>query len=224
MRSDGTESPSVVSVNAGSVREVEWLGRRVTTGIFKSPVDGRRRVEGVNLVGDDQADRSVHGGPTKSLYLYAAEDYAWWADQLGRALAPGTFGENVTVEGTDPAAAVIGERWRIGSALVRVTEPRIPCYKLGIRMEDPRFPPRFAAAGRPGTYLAIEQAGDIGAGDAVTVIHRPAHGVTIGDVERAYHADRDRLALLVDVDELSDQWRGWARAMLDKRTAARGRA
>lgn len=223
MRDGGDTRARVVSVNAGAVREVQWLGRRFTTAIFKSPIAGRRRVEGVNLAGDDQADRNVHGGPTKSLYVYAAEDYAWWAGQLRRELGPGTFGENVTVERLDPAAAVIGERWEVGTAVLRITEPRIPCFKLGMRMEDPRFPARFAAAARPGCYMAIERAGEVGAGDAVTVLERPAHGLTVGDVERAYHADRDLLGRLVDVDDLSEQWRGWARGLLDRRTAPRVR-
>ena len=105
----------VVSVNVGRPREVQWHGRDVMTSIWKSPVEGRRRVEGVNVDGDDQADRRVHGGPTKSIYVYATEDYAWWQDQLGQPLDLATFGENLTVTGFDLASAVVGERWRIGT-------------------------------------------------------------------------------------------------------------
>lgn len=211
----------VVSVNVGTVREVEWAGRLLRTGIFKEPVTGRRRVEGVNVAGDDQGNREAHGGPTKSLYAYAAEDSAWWTAELGRDVAPGMFGENLTTAGLDLAGAVVGERWAVGSAVLRVTEPRIPCAKLGMKMGDQRFPPRFAAAARPGTYLAIDQAGDIGAGDEIVVVERPGHGVTIGDVERAYHDDRDLLPRLLDAPELSDGWRTWAEKMLAARDGRR---
>jgi MOSC domain-containing protein YiiM len=200
----------VVSVNVGRPREVQWHGRRVTTAIWKDPVDGRQRVAGVNVDGDDQADRRVHGGPTKALYVYAASDYDWWQDRLGQPLGPGTFGENLTVTGIDPAAAVVGERWRVGSATLRVTEPRIPCFKLGIRMGDAAFVDRFAGAGRPGTYLAIEGEGDVGAGDSIQLLDRPGHGLTIGTVERAYHGQADLVPALLEVDDLSDSWRGWA--------------
>lgn len=219
----GTQRARVRSVNAGRVRPAAWQGQTFTTGIFKSPVTGRRRVTGVQLDGDEQADPSAHGGPTKSLYAYAVEDYAWWVEQLGESLEPGHFGENLTIEGIDPAAAVVGERWRVGSAVLRVTEPRIPCYKLAMRMGDPRFPARFAAAARPGTYLAIDEPGDVGAGDAITVLDRPGHGLTVGDVERAYHGDHDRLPLLVDVDDLSPAWRATAEKKLAARARARAR-
>jgi MOSC domain-containing protein YiiM len=200
----------VVSVNVGRPHEVEWHGRRVTTAIWKEPTEGRHRVAGVNIDGDDQADRRVHGGPTKSIYVYAADDYEWWHDQLEEPLAPGTFGENLTITGLDPASAVVGERWRIGTTTVRVTEPRIPCFKLGIRMGDAAFVDRFAEAARPGTYLAIETAGDVGAGDDIRLLDRPAHGLTVGTVERAYHAEPELIPALLDVDDLSASWRGWA--------------
>ncbi|HSK92188.1 MAG TPA: MOSC domain-containing protein [Euzebyales bacterium] len=214
---DPTTRARLVSVNVGDVRTIVVAGRRFTTGIYKQPVAGSRRVAGVNLEGDHQADRRVHGGPTKSLYAYAFEDYEWWSGQLGRTLSPGTFGDNLTTAGITPAAAVVGERWAVGSAVLRVTEPRIPCFKLGVRMEDRRFPARFAAAARPGTYLAIERAGAVAAGDAVAVIDRPDHGVTVGDIERAYHVDRSLAVKLVGVAELSDGWRGWAREVLRAR-------
>lgn len=213
----GRSAPGrLVSVNVGSVRTIDWNGRQVTTGIYKKPVDGRRPVRGVNVDGDDQADRRVHGGPDMAVYAYAAEDYRWWEDELGRPLAPGTFGDNLTVEGVSPSDAVLGERWRVGSAVLRVTQPRIPCYKLGIRMGDPRFPSRFAAAGRPGTYLAIEEEGEVGAGDGVDVLSRPDHAVTVGDVERAYHVDRSRVPSLLAAPDLSDGWRQWAQKVRDR--------
>ena len=209
----------VVSVNVGQPREVRWHDRTVTTAIWKQPVSGRVPAAGVNIDGDDQADRRVHGGPSKSIYTYAVEDYEWWADELGSPLDPGTFGENLTLAGIEPVAAVVGERWQVGTATVRVTEPRIPCFKLGIRMGDAAFVDRFADAARPGTYLAIERSGDVGAGDTITLLHRPDHGVTIGDIERAYHGHADHpelLPTLADLEDLSEGWRSWARRHLGR--------
>jgi MOSC domain-containing protein YiiM len=200
----------VISINVGQPRTVRWHGRDVTTGIWKQPVDGHRRLHGVNLDGDDQADRRVHGGPSKAVYAYATEDYAWWETVLTTTLTPGTFGDNLTVTGVDLAGCVVGEHWRVGSAVVRVTEPRIPCFKLGMRMGYAGFFKHFADAGRPGTYLAIDGEGDVGAGDPIELLHRPDHGVTIGTVERAYHGDHELRQSLVDLPELSTAWRDWA--------------
>jgi MOSC domain-containing protein YiiM len=205
---------TVVSVNVGRARTVEWHGREVRTAIWKEPAPGRHRVAGVQVAGDQQADLRVHGGPTKSVYAYSAADYEWWSEQLGEVLDPGTFGDNLTIEGLDPALAVIGERWAIGTAVLRVTEPRIPCFKLGIRMGDAGFVDRFAEAARPGAYLAIEEAGELGAGDKIRHLHTPDHGVTIGDVERAHNADVERARILLDIPDLSDDWRNWARKAL----------
>jgi MOSC domain-containing protein YiiM len=201
----------VESVNVGQPREVPWHGRVVTTAIWKEPVTGRVPAAGVNLDGDDQADRRVHGGPTKSIYAYAIEDYHWWAGQLGSPVTPGKFGENLTTSGIDLRGALVGERWQVGSITVRVTEPRIPCFKLGMRMGDAAFVDRFADAARPGSYLSIEQAGDVAAGDPIHLLDRPRHQVTIGGVERAYHGDPELLAVLVDLEDLSEGWRDWAR-------------
>ena len=141
---------AVASVNVGRVRTVSLRGEPVRTAIWKSPVAGPVAVRGVNLAGDTQADRSVHGGPDKAVYAYAAEDLAWWAAQLDRPVEPGTFGENLTTTGMDLAAATIGDRWAVGTTVLEISQPRIPCYKLGIRMDDPRFPVRFAQSARPG--------------------------------------------------------------------------
>jgi len=158
---------NVTSVNVGAPRIVEWFGREVETSIWKQPVVGRVAVAGVNLTGDRQSDLRVHGGPDKAVYSYAAEDYEWWAGELGGELAPGTFGENLTVRGVDLAAAVVGERWQVGSAVLEVRQPRQPCFKLGIRMGNADFVQRFAAAGRLGRYFAIVEPGDVGAGDGI---------------------------------------------------------
>jgi len=201
----------IESVNVGQPREVQWHDRVVTTAIWKEPVTGRIAAAGVNLDGDGQADRRVHGGPTKAIYAYAIEDYRWWAGQLGSPMTAGTFGENLTVGGVDLRAAVVGERWQVGSITLRVTEPRIPCVKLGVRMGNAAFVERFADAARPGAYLAIEQAGDVEAGDPIDLLDRPRHQITIGDVERAYHGHPELLPVLADLQDLSESWRDWAR-------------
>jgi MOSC domain-containing protein YiiM len=204
----------VLSVNVGAPRLVRWRNRDVLTSIFKEPVAGRVAVEGVNLAGDDQADRRVHGGPDKAVYAYAQEDLGWWSARLGVPLPPGTFGENLTVTGLAVTMAVIGERWRINDVLLEVCAPRTPCYKFGIRMRDDGFPRRFAAAGRPGAYLRILTPGTVAAGDAVIVEHRPSHGVTIHAVAEAYHGDRSRAAELLAASELAGNWQNWARALV----------
>ena len=206
----------VVSVNVGRARPVDRDGRPATTAIWKSPVPGRVRASGVNLEGDEQADREVHGGYDKAVYAYAAEDTRWWEAELGRTVGPGGLGENLTVDGLDLNAAVIGERWTGGTAELEVSQPRLPCWKLGLRMGDPRFPQRFTRAARPGTYLRIIAEGEIGAGDDVRVTSRPGHGITVGDVWRVYHHDRRDAAMLLDVPELSDSWREWAEGRVRK--------
>lgn len=208
----------VVSLNVGAVRTLEFRGLQVATAIWKVPVIGPIRVGGVNLAGDDQADRSVHGGQDKAVYAYAQEDLGWWTAELGRSIGPGTFGENLTTAGVDVTRAVVGERWAVGSAVLEVSQPRTPCFKLGIRMGDRHFPPRFATAGRPGAYLRIVSEGDIAAGDDIHVLARPEHGVTVGLVERAYHADRSLVPRLLVAPELAETWVGWARDVLGRRT------
>lgn len=201
-------SGSVLSVNVSGVRTVHYGGKAITTGIFKTPVNGRVAVQGVNLDGDDQADRTVHGGEVRAVYAYAIEDYAWWEVQLGRALPPGQFGENLTTIGIDVNDALVGERWRIGTAVLQVTVPRVPCYKLALKMEDPRFVKRFAAALRPGPYFSIAGEGEIGQGDSIEVVSRPSHDLTIAKMMKIYLFERDRLAELL-VPELPLSWREW---------------
>jgi MOSC domain-containing protein YiiM len=213
-----TGPAKVVSVNVGAPRTVKYGRRIVSTAIWKRPVGGRVAVRGVNIAGDDQADRSVHGGVDKAVYAYSREDYEWWAGELASDVPQaGTFGENLTVSGLDLNAAEVGERWRVGSALLEVSEPRFPCFKLGIRMDDPKFLKRFAAARRPGLYLRIVEEGDLGAGDDIEVIDRPGHGVTIGLFTEAYLGDRSRLIELLAADALSATWRAW----ILQRTASR---
>ncbi len=157
-----------------------------------------------------QADRRAHGGPDKAVYAYAVEDYKWWQTQLDRPLQYGEFGENLTTEGIDVTNALVGERWQIGSVLLEVSEPRVPCWRLGVRMGDATFPRRFAQAGRPGTYLRIIKEGNLGAGDAIRVVARPKHELSIGDVFRIYTRDRHEANRLLAVSEMSDAWTQWA--------------
>ncbi|HET8672318.1 MAG TPA: MOSC domain-containing protein [Thermoleophilaceae bacterium] len=202
--------PNVESVNVGRPRAMQRSSGEVTTSaIWKEPVEGRVAVRGVNVDGDDQADRSAHGGPDQAVYTYAAEDTEWWAAELGRTLGAGTFGENLSVRGLDVTNAVIGERWRIGTVLLEVTSPRIPCWKLAKRMEDPRFVKRFAGAGRPGAYLRIIDEGEFAAGDEIEIVERPDHGITVVLMAHAYQHDRSQLPRLLDAPALSRRWRDW---------------
>lgn len=200
---------SVVSVNVAVPREIEWLGRRATTSIWKEPVSGRVQVGRVNLTGDEQADLRFHGGADKAVYAYAHEDYDWWSEELGVPLADGTFGENLTLAAVDVTSALVGERWQVGSAVLEVTGPRTPCWKLGARMANVEFPVYFAAAGRPGAYLRVLDAGELGVGDEVRVVQRPTHRLTVGEVAEIYHGDRSRCAELLRAPELGEEWRAW---------------
>lgn len=173
-------TPRIASLNVGLPRTVRWQGRDVLSGIWKEPVDGPLEAVGVNLVGDDQADRRVHGGHDKAIYAYATEDYDWWEPTTG-PLAPGTFGENLTTVGIDLNGASIGDRWQVGTAVLEVAQPRQPCFKLGMRMDDASFPGRFDEAGRPGAYLRIIEPGRISAGDLIVVTPTTQPAVTIGD-------------------------------------------
>jgi MOSC domain-containing protein YiiM len=174
----------LASVNVGRPREIVVAGGTVRTSIWKDPVEGRVAVRGVNVAGDDQSDRRVHGGDRKAVYAYAREDLDWWGDRLGQALGSGTFGENLTTEGIDVTGAREGERWRVGTALLEVTQPRLPCYKLEARMDRPGFIDEFIAGGRPGAYLRIVEEGEVGMGDAVHVVSRPDDAPSMAEVMR----------------------------------------
>jgi MOSC domain-containing protein YiiM len=209
---DDVPMARLVSVNVGRPQPVGLRrGRTVKSAIGKAPVDRRVRVSGVNVEGDDQADRSVHGGPDKAIYAYAAEDTAWWEAQLERELGPGAFGENLTVEGVDVSGAVIGERWRLGTVELEVCQPRFPCFKLGLRFGDPKMLKRFTQAERPGAYLRIVREGEIAAGDAIEVLDRPAHGITVAVVARAVMIDHALLAGAADAPALPGDLSEWMR-------------
>ncbi len=200
----------VLSVNVGKPREFDYHGRTARSAIWKAPVAGRVAVRGVNLAGDDQADRGAHGGPDKAVYAYAAEDARWWKQEIGRPLAPGEFGENLTTEGIDVNGAWIGQRWSIGSVVLEVSEPRIPCWRLAVRMNDPLFPRRLTEAQRPGSYLRVVEEGELGAGDAIRVLERPHSDLTVRDVFRIYTRDHGEAGRILAVPAMSQAWKEWA--------------
>jgi len=204
----------VLAVSVGRPREFDYRGRPARSAIWKSPVEGRVAARGVNLDGDDQADRQAHGGPDKAVYAYAVEDARWWESKEGRPFAFAEFGENLTTEGVDVSGALVGERWAIGSALFEISEPRVPCWRLGARMNDPKFIARFTVALRPGAYMRIVKEGDVGAGDAIEIASRPDHGLSVRDVFRIYTRDRGEVGRLLDVPQLSEPWKRWAKEML----------
>jgi MOSC domain-containing protein YiiM len=200
---------TLLSVNVGQPQTRPGGRRYVRSAIWKAPVDGRVAVRGVNVEGDDQADRRVHGGPDKAVYAYAIEDTRWWEAELGRALGPGAFGENLTVEGIDVSGALVGERWEIGTTVLEVAQTRLPCFKLAFRMGDPRFQKQFILARRPGAYLRIVREGEIGAGDEVRVVSRPDHGVTMRLMSEALLIDHSLLPSLLEAERLPEEWHAW---------------
>src|SRR5882762_7685339 len=197
-----TTVATVLSVNVGRAREFDYNGRPAKSAIWKSPVAGRIAARGVNLDGDDQADRKAHGGPDKAVYAYAVEDARWWQQEIERSLTHGELGENLTTERIEVNDALVGERWQIGTTVLEVSEPRIPCWRLGVRMNDKSFPRRFTEAMRPGSYFRLIVEGSVGAGDEIRVVERPAHGLSIRDVFRIYTRDRDEVPGLLTVPRM----------------------
>ena len=215
-----TRAARVLSVNVGLPREFEFNGHPARSAIWKSPISGPVAARGVNLEGDHQADRQAHGGPDKAIYAYATEDARWWEREIGRPFSFGEFGENLTIEGIDLSGSLVGERWEVGSALLEVSEPRIPCWRLAVRMNDPMFPRRFAEAMRPGAYLRIITEGTVEAGDEIRIVAHPDHGMTVRDVSRIYTHDRDEAERLLAIPQLSESWKSWADRLLQ---AVKGR-
>jgi MOSC domain-containing protein YiiM len=210
----------VVSVNVGLPRTVRWKGRDVTTGIFKEPVKGRVSLRRLNLDGDRQADLSVHGGPAKAVYAYPLEHYALWRHELGEELHYGAFGENLTVEGLPLEEEIaVGDRFRVGTAELVVAQPRLPCYKLGLRFGREDMVKRFLASRRTGYYLAVEAEGHVGGGDPVELIARDPARIPVAEITRVYASDRnDRATIerLVALDALPDDWRSYFEKQLAK--------
>jgi MOSC domain-containing protein YiiM len=212
----------LVSINVGLAREFEYNGHPARSAIWKLPVAGRIPAKGVNLAGDEQADHKAHGGPDKAVYAYAVEDTRWWEQQLGRSLAHGEFGENLTTEGIEVNAALIGERWAVGNTVLEVSEPRIPCWRLGVRMNDNSFPRRFTEAARPGTYLRIIVEGEVACGDEIRVVEKPPHDLTVQEMFRIYTRDRHNAGRLLSGPAVAESWRHWAEDSLKKSKAKSG--
>jgi MOSC domain-containing protein YiiM len=203
----------VISVNVGLPLEVAWNGGRVMTGIFKGPVSGSVAVRRLNLDGDRQADLTVHGGAYKAVYAYAVEHYPKWRAEMPELEFPlGAFGENLTVEGMDEETLHIGDRLRVGTAVLVVTQPRMPCYKLGIRFQRDDMIKRFLASGRSGFYFSVEEEGEVSAGSEIEVLSRDPHKVRVADIQLLYlHQNKDATLLdrAVKVEALPESWRKW---------------
>ena len=202
----------LISVNTGLPRDVDWHGRTVRTSIWKSPVDGRIRARTLNLDGDQQSDLTVHGGPEKAVYVYPSEHYEYWHRELPNKELPwGAFGENFTTEGLLEPDVRLGDRLRIGTAAFMVTQPRMPCFKLGIRFGDDRMVKRFLRSGRAGFYLAVVREGDVCAGDPIELTERDDHGVTVREVTALYanpeHDDQELLRRAIAVPALPQSWK-----------------
>ncbi len=208
----------LLSVNVGLPREIEWKGKLVRTSIFKAPVLGRVRVSQLNLEGDQQSDLSVHGGIDKAVYGYPSEHYPFWHHELpGMDLPWGVFGENFTTEGLLDEAVHIGDRLRVGSAEFVVTQPRMPCFKLGIRFGRPDIVKRFLQSGRSGFYFAVLKEGEVTVGDSIELLKRDEHGVTVADVVNLYGRDATNQELLrrvSDLPSLPESWRDYFRKRL----------
>ncbi|HUO71761.1 MAG TPA: MOSC and FAD-binding oxidoreductase domain-containing protein [Solirubrobacteraceae bacterium] len=210
----------LLSVNVGMPQDVEWEGRTVHTGIWKAPVDGRRMVRRLNVDGDGQGDTQGHGGPNRAVFVYQIESYRYWEEFLGRDdFTFGQFGENLTVEGLPDSQVCIGDRYRIGSAVFEVSQPRVTCYRVGIRMSEPRMPALLVAHRRPGFYFRVVEEGEVGAGDSIERLARGPEAMTVAEVDGLLylpgHARRD-LVRALRIPALSEGWQGSFRELLEQ--------
>ncbi|WP_298874244.1 MOSC and FAD-binding oxidoreductase domain-containing protein [uncultured Bradyrhizobium sp.] len=214
----------LLSVNVGLPGDVTWQGRTVHTGIWKSPVEGRRRARRLNIDGDGQGDAAGHGGEQRAVYVYQDESYRYWQKHLGRSnLVPGQFGENFTVEGLADADVFIGDRYRIGSALFEVTQPRVTCYRLGIRMREPDMAALLVKHGRPGFYCRVIEEGDVGAGDEIVRVASGPEGMSVSEINALLYLPphpRDGLERALKIPALSRGWHRAFEALLGQNAAA----
>src|SRR6266849_1434040 len=228
-------SLQVLSVNVGLPKEVVWKGRTVVTGIFKEPVAGRVAIRRLNLEGDRQADLTVHGGPDKAVYAYPAEYYSFWREQFPEMELPwGMFGENLTIAGTinredainrvlTEETVYIGDRFQVGSAQLMVTQPRLPCYKLGLKFGRDDILKRFLQSGMTGFYFAVLKEGEVASGDPIRLLHQDEHQVKVADITRLYRQDKYNLDLLrraVAMEALPEAWRDYFLQRIEKLTSA----
>ena len=214
----------LLSVNVGLPRDIEWKGRTVHTGIWKNPVRGRCRVGRLNLDGDGQGDLAGHGGEQRAVFVYQIESYRYWQDQLKRTdFVHGQFGENFTIEGLPDDAVCIGDRYQIGSALFEVTQPRVTCYRVGIRMNEPRMPALLTSSGRPGFYFRVLREGEVGAGDEIVKVGEAKERMTVAEINALLYSPnhaRDRLERALRIEALSPGWRSSFEALLQSQTTA----
>jgi ferredoxin-NADP reductase/MOSC domain-containing protein YiiM len=214
----------LLSVNVGLPRDIAWKGRTVHTGIWKTPVDGRCRVGRLNLDGDGQGDLAGHGGEQRAVFVYQIESYRCWQDQLKRTdFVHGQFGENFTIEGLPDDAVCIGDRYQIGSALFEISQPRVTCYRVGIRMNEPRMPALLTSSGRPGFYFRVLQEGEVGAGDEIVKVGEAKERMTVAEINALLYSPnhpRDQLERALQIEALSPGWRSSFEALLQSQTAA----
>lgn len=217
----------LLSVNVGLPRDIDWKGRTVHTGIWKTPVQGRCRVGRLNLDGDGQGDLAGHGGEQRAVFVYQIEAYRYWQEQLKTNFVYGQFGENFTIEGLLDDAVCIGDRYQIGSALFEVTQPRVTCYRVGIRTNEPRMPALLTSHGRPGFYFRVLQEGEVGAGDQIAKVGEANERMTVAEVNALLYSPdhpRDRLERALRIEALSPGWRSSFQALLQGQTTGRGNA
>jgi MOSC domain-containing protein YiiM len=213
----------LLSVNVGLARDIEWKGRTVHTGIWKNPVGGRCRVSRLNLDGDGQGDPAGHGGEQRAVFVYQIESYRYWQEQLKRTnFVHGQFSENFTIEGLPDDAVCIGDRYQIGTAVFEVTQPRVTCYRIGIRMNEPRMPALLTSSGRPGFYFRVLREGEVGAADEIVKVGEAKERMTIAEINALLYSPdhaRDRLERALRIEALSPGWRSSVEALLQSQTS-----
>ena len=211
----------LISLNVGLPREIAWEGKTITTGIFKQPITGPAMVRTLNLDGDQQADLSVHGGIDKAIYAYPAEHYDYWRKELpGVELSWAMFGENFTIEGLFEDSAYIGDRYRIGEVEVVITQPRLPCYKLGIRFGRADMVKKFLGSRRTGFYFAVTKEGIVKPGDAIEFLGGDQQRVSAADITRVYAFERDDVETIreaMNIEALPESWRSYFQHQLEKK-------
>ena len=216
----------LLSVNVGLPRDIQWKGRTVHTSVWKDPVSGRCRAGRLDLAGDGQGDLAGHGGEHRAVFVYQIESYRYWQEHLQRSdFVHGQFGENFTVEGLPDDAVCIGDRYRIGTAVFEVTQPRVTCYRVGIRMNEPRMPALLTSSGRPGFYFRVLEEGEVGAGDEIVKVGEAKERMTVAEINALLyspHHTRDRLEHALRIEALSPGWRASFEALLESQATAAG--
>src|ERR1700755_2588163 len=223
----GSQMPSLLSVNVGMPKNVEWQGRTVFTSVWKNAVQGPRMVRRLNLDGDGQGDLAGHGGEHRAVFVFQIESYRYWQERLSRAdLVHGQFGENFPIEGLSDDTVCIGDRYQIGSALFEVTQPRVTCYRVGIRTNEPRMPALLTSSGRPGFYFRVLQEGEVGAGDEIAKVGEADERMTVAEINALLYSPdhaHDRLERALRIEALSPGWRASFEALLQGQTTGAGR-